>query len=656
MSQPLRLTTFSGIIPKLSASLLPDTAATIAENCDFGYGELRNTNDGNQLATLSNAAKSIYTEDGLVFFSWTSDVDAARSPISADQYSRLYYSNGSDFRVASRQLMTTTGGPPASSYRVGVPRPTVAPVLSAQAAPDPASTTFTANFFYESGGVKYQEQTVPLTVVTAGTAWTFPMPSPQGGTPTGAAPQIELIGKDGSGNTTFDLYTQASSFSGTSNNTADWNLSIQAPTSGSTYTLNLVASAQQGANQQTVAFVYTYVNQYGEEGPPSDPTLITHEIGLEIDVTVKLDTFSADYAPITEIRVYKTPEGSSTVATYFYSGAVPILSLGGGPTWVFKDTTTAGELGEALSSIGYYPPPAALVGVMLLPNGILAGWVDNALYFCVAYKPWAWNPAFVLTFPNRIVAAMQMGSGMVVNTVARPYVVSGVAPDSMTAAELNITHAGVSKWSIANVGGLVMYASHDGIVVIEGVMGSLTYSNRFFTRDVWKQRYSAGFSSMRFAVWDGRLIVYSTTNAFTPFMLRFDETGGTMTELPTFAPACTFISPITDGMYYAVGTGLYQFNGGAPLAAHWKSRETVVQGTANYAACEVLCTGTWTLTLWSDNEDGVMQQRFQRTVTGNARFRPPAGYRSRRYELELSGSGSFREFRIADSFRTLATI
>jgi hypothetical protein len=656
MTQPLRLNTFSGIIPKLPASLLPPTNATIAQNCDFGYGELRNTNGGVQLSALSNAAKSIYTDDGLLFFSWPSDVNAARSPIAADPYNRLYYSNGSDFRVASRDLMTTTGGVPAASYRVGVPRPTVAPTLVATPAPDPTTgTTFTATFFYESGGVKYQEQTVLLTQITPGKEWTFPLPSAQSSTPSGANPQIELIGKNSGGTTTFDIYTQTSTFTGTSANASDWTLALTAPSSGSTYTLDLTASAQQGANQQAVAFCYTYVNLYGEEGPPSDPAIITHEIGLEIDVTVKLDTFSADYCPISEIRVYKTPEGSS-VANYFYSGSVSILALGGGPTWVFHDTTPSSSLAEQLSSTGYYAPPANLVGVMSLPNGILAGWVDNALYFCVAYKPWAWNPAFELTFPNRIVGALPMGSGLVLNTTAQPFVVSGTTPDAMTAAPLNITQAGISKWAIANVNGQVMYASHEGIVVVVGVMGSLSYSDRFFTRDVWKQKYAAGFANMRFANWDGRLIVYATDNSFTPFMLRFDETGGTMTELPNFSPACTFISPITDGLYYVVGSNVYQFAGGTPLASTWQSCEKVVDGTVNYGACEVLCTGSWTVTLFSDNENGVMQQRWQKTVTGNQRFKPPSGYRSRRYQLNLSGTGVFREFRLGESFQTLVVI
>jgi hypothetical protein len=651
---PLKLTQFSGIIPKLPSSLLPQDAATVAQNCDFGYGELRNTNGGNLLTNLSNAAQSLYTEDGLVFFSWPTDVNAARSPIAADPHLRLYYTTGSDFRVTTRDQMSTTGGQPASSYRVGVPRPTVAPVLSAVGAPDPTSgTTFTAQMFYESNGVKYQPQDIPLTNVTPGVTWNFTPTSIEAGTPSTASLQIELIGKDGSNNTTFDLFTQSSSFTGTTTNAADWNLSLTAPASGSVYTMTLAASPQQGANQETVAFVYTYVNLYGEEGPPSDPTLITHQIGLEIDATVKLDTFGSDYCPIASINVYKTPTGSS-VASYFYSGSVPALS--GGPTWVFHDTTTAAQLGEQLLSTGYYPPPPTAIGVMQLPNGILAAWLDNALYFCVAYKPWAWNPAFEVTFPNRIVGAMPMGSGMVLNTTAQPYVVSGTTPDAMTSAPLNITHAGVSKWAIANVNGQVMYASHEGIVMVLGVFGDMTMSDRFFTRDVWKQKYAAGLSKMRFAHWDGRLIVYAADGSFTAFMLRFEETGGTMTELPGFQPACHFISPISDGMYYVSGTSIYDFNAGAASTANWQSREVVLPGTVNYGACEVLCTGSWTVTLFSDNEDGVMVQRWQRTVTGDQRFKPISGYRSRRYQIQFQGTGRLREFRIGESFRTLQDV
>ena len=125
----IKRTAFSGIRPRVPESLLPANCATVAENCDFAYGELRSTKAGYLVATMENAPRSIYTDDGLVFYTWPTDVDAVRSPLVRDTYDRLYYT-GDGFRVTSRSGQKPSGGVPASSYLVGVPAPAVAPVLS----------------------------------------------------------------------------------------------------------------------------------------------------------------------------------------------------------------------------------------------------------------------------------------------------------------------------------------------------------------------------------------------------------------------------------------------------------------------------------------------------------------------------------------------
>lgn len=38
-----KLNRFSGLRPRIPESLLGDSDATVAENCDFAYGELNNT-------------------------------------------------------------------------------------------------------------------------------------------------------------------------------------------------------------------------------------------------------------------------------------------------------------------------------------------------------------------------------------------------------------------------------------------------------------------------------------------------------------------------------------------------------------------------------------------------------------------------------------
>ena len=162
-----KITSFKGIRPRIPDSLLAEGEATVAQNCDFAYGELRNVKGGFGLFTLSNTPSSIYTEDGLSFYSWTSDVNAVRSPMVNDTFNRLYYTGDGGMKVASRLGMKTTGGTPSSSYLVGVPRPTVAPVLTALQAEQvtTANATIVFKFHWEYGGVKYQEQAITPTPI-----------------------------------------------------------------------------------------------------------------------------------------------------------------------------------------------------------------------------------------------------------------------------------------------------------------------------------------------------------------------------------------------------------------------------------------------------------------------------------------------------------
>lgn len=684
-----KINLYSGIRPRLPESLLPEGAATIAQNCDFAYGELRNTKGGYLVNTMINNPKSIYTDDGLTFYTWTTDVDAVRSPLVSDTYNRLYFTDGTAMKVANRMSTQLAGGPPGSSYNVGVPRPSVAPVLMVALpdATDSSKYTLAFKFHYEYSGIKYQEQTIAPTVL-AGGKYQFTPPSmsrqvsystkddfpPVGesgvvykasdtgtlyvysggaysttnndATPTQAFPVLRITATViADSSQLFDIYTDNSSLDSTG---GLWSASMSNDSGASTYTATLVTAIKE-SDKETRAYVYTYVNIYGEEGPPSAPTKVTTSPIAGISYSVTLDAVTG-YAPIKEIRGYRTPTGS-TIADYFYVGSIDVLGHSPG-AFSGTDTTKAEMLNDALASTSYYPPPNGLVGLMALPNGILCAWKGNELWFSEAYKPWAWPPQYVKPLPATIVGGITHGSGAVITTVKQPHMVSGVSPDSMTAARLNVDQAGVSKWSIAVVDGTVMYASNDGLVTITGGTASLVQGQKFFTRETWRSAYSAGLSGMRFSVWDGRLVVFHGAASFTPFMIRFDEADGTMTDLPNLTAACAFISQLSDQFYYAQGAGLYQFNGGTDQTAVWQSREVVLNKPINYGFGQAVATGNWSIEFYAD---GTL--RHTQTVTaGVSNFRLPGGFLADRWKVKLTGTGRFRELRMAQTARELATV
>ena len=642
-----KLNMFSGIRPRMPESLLPEGAATVSENCDFAYGELRNTKAGFALAAMSNTPASLYTDDGLTFYSWTTDVNAVRSPITKDTFNRLYYTGDGGFKVTSRSGTRVNGGPPGSAYLVGVPRPITPPVLTIpQTEATSATASFAFKFHWEYGGVKYQEQNVSPDLVTDGKVYRFIPPPRAEETNEQAFPVLRMTATSlADQSQVFDVYTNNSSFESTSK---IYSLSMAKDSGSDAYTVTLEFGVKE-ADKETRAYVYTYVNTYNEEGPPSDAATVTTSPVIPVNVTVNKDA-ATGYAPIKEIRIYRTPTGS-TIAEYFYVGSILVLTEPG-TTFTFYDNVKGEQLNEALASENYYPPDQGLVGLMTLPNGILCAWKGNELHFSEAYKPWAWPPAYVKPLPNAIVGGIAHGTGAVVTTTTQPYLVSGVSPDSMTTARLNVDQAGVSKWSLAVVDGVAIYASNDGLVVVNGGAGSLLQSQKFFTREVWRQRYGAGLSSMRFAVWDGRLIVFSSSNAFTPFMIRMDEADGTLTDLPGFVSTCAFISPLSDQFYYVLGNTLYQFNGGSDQSSVWQSKEYVIERPTNFGFAQAVATGTWSIEFYAD---GVLRhtQAITQSVTN---FRLPGGFMSDRWKMRITGSGRFRELRMASTAAELARV
>lgn len=743
----LSIAQFSGIFPRVPDALLPQTAATVAENCDFGYGELRGMKGGALVTSVSNAVKSLYTEDGTTFYTWDVDVDAVRAPMSNDQYRRVYYTTPTDFRVTDSLGTRANGGPPGSSYRVGVPKPTAAPTFSVSGTPTSlAELSIAAKFHYEYGGVKYQEQDFGLTVVQDKRKWTFTPPTKNTGaafgpvdesfiataysmwvggvdvpayevwdnfpagtrviatdattlkkvadnslmtniyrikddggrihevtalysltrfsylndnasapgnlTPEQAFPVIRLIGTNtATGAAAFDIYSNNSSFSAT----GDWTASLTRNDGAESYTL-VLDSKSAAAATETRAYVYTYVNTYGEEGPPSPAGTLTLINGLAVDVTVARDALVADYAPIKEIRLYRTQYGSDVIE-YFYAGSALVLNQPG-TTFVYHDTTTAAGLNEMLASDEYYPPNPALVGLMSLKNGILAAWKGNELHFSEPYKPWAWPPAYVKIFQHNIVGGVPYGSGLLLTTTTEPVLVSGITPAGMTETGMNVGQAGVSKHSIALVDGFLAYASRDGIVVVQGGQASLTLSQQFFTRDVWRARYGGHLGVMRFSVWDGRLTVYAEDGSFPAFMIRLDEAAGTMTDLPAFQAACSFASEFADGVYYGLGTNLYLFNAGAALATTWQSREMVIPAPVNFGYAKALCSGNWTIDLYAyDEKNDVWVLRHTKALTRSDGFRLIDGYLAQRYKIRISGSGAyFKDLRLGTTALALKEV
>lgn len=665
---------FTGEFPRLNAQDLPQTGAQYALNVDFTQGNLIGIKGYSPVPGVNTpGAKSVFVYDGLTFsyYSWARDVDAVRSPIASDAYSRFYWADGTNFYV-SRGDLGGQGAEPSSTNKffVGVPQPTAALTqVTANAAQFSIMNMrpYLYGVFCEGtdGSRKgvtlvngtYTTDTVNSAVISANVSLvcsTFNQAAVTTvSTPTGSVNMNGLLDFV-NGQSTASTTTPAVTYSicvevrlptdnggymsvilreDPNKNTYPTEAQGMAGSftySGNTLTVNLRTRADY---REARAYTYTYVNQYGEEGPPAPPLVVDMVEGQKITLQYTPPP-TTGYITMSKIRVYRTSTGG-TGNEYLFVGEALVTS-----TRQFVDDVKGSALGEAIMTRDFYPPPQNLRGITALPGGALAGFKDNEVWFSEPYMPYAWKPSLVQTVQNKIIGMCAYEGGLYVTTTAHPVLISGVNPGYMTAQKIPAVQAGTSKGSICNVGPFVAYASHDGIVTLRGIDASLDMSFKFFTRDVWRQRYATKLNQMRLNAHDGHLVVWFTDG--TPgFLMKLDENQPTMTELSDPVYSAT-VFPQADALYLGSGNSLYEFKG-LPNRLGWSfwSKDFILPKQENLGCLQLVGGGSLTLTVYADGTQ-VMQTLVSMDQTGSTVVRLPSGFRARRYSFKLDGQ--------ADSF------
>lgn len=657
---------FTGEFPRLNPYDLPPGAAQSATNVDFTQGNLQGIKTRTEVAGISApGAKSLFIYDSLMYsyYSWQKDVDSVRSPITDDAFARFYWADGSNFYV-SRGDLGGSGGEPSSTnrYWVGVPEPSTALTYSAQ------DTKFTINgyrpslhsiFCEGSDGSRKSE-----VLIGGGSPGTDNLNAWQATANVSAScevlnanievPTTSVIGSDEAGNPITETTTtsQAPSVSyklavevrfttesgylstilrmDTNKNTypAEFpGLTGSFSYSGNTLTVNMRTRSDY---REARAYTYTYVNQYGEEGPPAKP--------LQLDIlegqTVKIKYTppgTHSYCPISRIRIYRTATGG-TSTEYLFVGEVSVNATNP----VFEDAVKGSSLGESIQTRDFYPPPQNMRGIVAMPGGVLAGFVGTSVYFSQPYLPYAWKPSTSQALENRVVGLCPYENGLYVTTTAHPILITGYSPETMSSQKIPAIQAGVSKGSICNAGPFAVYASHDGLVTLRGISASLDLSFKFFTRAQWRTLYGNKLHLMRLNAHDGHLLCWFEDG--TPgFLIRMDEVTPSFTKV-TDPVYCALVHPQTDNLYVGAGSSIYAFKTGGTGQAwiHW-GKDYILPKQENLGAIQIVGGGSMTVTVYAD---GVQAYQTAITVTneGSTVFRLPSGFRARRWSFKLEGA------------------
>jgi hypothetical protein len=245
----------------------------------------------------------------------------------------------------------------------------------------------------------------------------------------------------------------------------------------------VVASGGSSTTNVSRAYLTTMVSEYGEEGPASDPFLINGKIDDTFAVTVP-GVDAGDLGTvrnIKKIRIYRTITSSAGTATYYQVAELDALTT----TQVYNDTMTDAVLSSKpiLESTAWTAPPD-LEGMMVMPNGIVAGFEGKNLYFSEAYRPHAWPAAYGISLEHNIIGFGIIGQTLVVCTDGNPYTASGVNPASITTSKIAAFEPCLSKGSILSTEEGVYYTSPTGLILVNsGYAQNIT--KQFISREGW---------------------------------------------------------------------------------------------------------------------------------------------------------------------------
>jgi hypothetical protein len=479
------------------------------------------------------------------------------------------------------------------------------------------------------------------------------------------------------------------------------------------------------------SYVYTWISAYGEESAPSPFTLLDGWTNATWTVTL-FPPQPDDLGVLRNLavaRIYRTVTGTSGLTTYYQ---VADVSLGStdpdAALFVASDTgclpfsqTYADftddkviALQTQLPSTNYFPPPADLLGFVGMPNGVIAAWKANELWFCEPYFPHAWPPGNVIAVDFPVVGLGVTVGALVAATSSFAYVVTGTTPGTMNLFKCPKPEPCTSRGSIVSLESGVYYTSPNGLITVPNTGQLRNITQSWIKKEDWdalvpqKNTRAIPLATTYFS-W-GTTNGTDTSVAQVGFNIALDtDDASSFTVWPQpgghrlgFMPMTTPLGFNIDNAYTDPWTGQgilimnsqvywYDFTNSNPIIQTygWKSKKYREVARKNYSALRVYCTvpattpaqnpgrnetpaydpswntlqaGQWGIVkVWADpdtsSRDGRMVLVMARELRKNGQImRLPDGYKAENWQVEVLARVTISNIQIGTSVDELGEV
>ncbi len=351
------------------------------------------------------------------------------------------------------------------------------------------------------------------------------------------------------------------------------------PPPGGQLWINLTSAQDQSLSNVTRSYVYTYMTDFGEEGPPSVPITVVgkpNDLWNVVFPEAANEIINSNPA-ISKRRVYRTVFASNGTSQYWFVGAVDRdqLTLND----LSSDLMISGANGVILASTQWQPPPA-LDGMILMPDGFLVGFKGRDIHFSERFRPHAWPPSYVLSVEHPIVGLGVFGQTCVVLTQGHPVGLTGSAPSNISMTKTNTAEPCLSRGSIVSSPEGVYYASHNGLVLVtQGGITNITQA--LISKREWQTRYKP--TEIRAARYKTQYI--GINEGGRGFILNLAAQRVALSEFNSLLSGQNLMNDMWTGEVHLIGrNNVYMWDPelSAPVAALWRSKEYHLPKPVNF--------------------------------------------------------------------------
>ena len=628
----INLIAFKGRLPIVSDRLLPDNNATVAKDCDLRSGEIRPLHESSIVQTMdSNKWETLYRHYGK-WLLFEGDADVISSPVIDDVWKRICFTSDKleQPMMSYEGMIPNNGLMQAQGYKLGIPAPedviTVSPNAVIEVDIEEVYNERPIRIKTRAPHGLKTNETVQFSITSEGTSGSSSSNDKKS--------DLSLYLNEG--------VFQVSEVKGKPDELT-LNYTDAANVKYSKFLNGVIQQYFNPAQLEATFYVFTYVSELGEEGPPSDLSEQV-DVGQTQVVILNLPRIETNLnvgRNITKRRIYRSVAGTG-VALFLYVGEVGITDT------TFTDDILTGNLGEALPSLEYDPPHERMRGLRVASQGFCVGFYDNVVCFSEPYLPHAWPTTYQIAVEHEVVAVETLDNGIVVGTKGRPYIIQGVDPRSMLPKRLENNYACISKQSMATLGYAVIYATTQGLVMIQGGRAVLV-TQGILTEQQWAEYQPETIKG--FAYNDMYVAFYGSGNRKGGFIFNPKSAEIGFIDLTDWAKN-GFVDPEEKYLYLLDGKrNIVRWNDDAmpTITYTWKSK-VVGSLKPNNMSCAKVKAASYPLTfkLYADGN-----LKYTKLVSSPDPFVLPNGYSAREWQIEVEGKTHVQDIQVSDTYMEL---